>query len=300
MGPEGLLYGDKVISVVNGVRRQCWPKPEESPYVANGDIGIAIGDYKPFGQKRVPKNLVVEFVAHRGVGIKYFKGQFGDEGTPPLELAYALTVHKTQGSEFGLTFVIVPNPCRLLSRELLYTALTRQKDKVVLLHQGEVRDLLRFSDGSESEVARRCTNLLDEPRLVAVEKRFLEDRLIHRTARGERVRSKSEVILADKLHHYGLTYDYECAFVGADGKRRWPDFTIEDAGSGVKVLWEHLGMLSVPGYRESWERKRTWYAANGVLSSGGPNGTLVVSEDSEGGGIDSAALDAQIRKVFSL
>jgi hypothetical protein len=97
MGGQGLLYGDKVISVVNRVRGACWPTPDEKPYVANGDIGIAIGDYRPFNSKRHPKNLVVEFVAHPKIGIKYFKNEFDSEATPPLELAYALTVHKTQG-----------------------------------------------------------------------------------------------------------------------------------------------------------------------------------------------------------
>jgi ATP-dependent exoDNAse (exonuclease V) alpha subunit len=64
---------------------------------------------------------------------KYFKWEFsGDDANPPLELAYALTVHKTQGSEFGITFLVIPNPCRLLSREMLYTALTRHKNKVVI------------------------------------------------------------------------------------------------------------------------------------------------------------------------
>ena len=48
----------------------------------------------------------------------------------PLELAYWLTVHMTQGSEFGVTFVVLTNPCWLLSRELLYTALSR-----LLAHQ---------------------------------------------------------------------------------------------------------------------------------------------------------------------
>ena len=46
-------------------------------------------------------------------------------------LAYALTVHKAQGSEFNTVILVLPNPCRLLSRELLYTALTRQRDRVV-------------------------------------------------------------------------------------------------------------------------------------------------------------------------
>lgn len=302
MGPQGLLYGDKVISIVNGARRYCWPKPEENPYVANGDVGILTGDYKSYGKQFIPKNLVVEFVTHQGIGIKYFPSEFGDEKVPPLELAYALTVHKTQGSEFGLTFVILPNPCRVLSRELLYTALTRQKDKIILLHQGEARDLLKFADASESETARRCTNLFADPNLIEVEKRFLEERLIHRTARGDRVRSKSEVILADKLHERGIDYQYEQPFVAADGDHRLPDFTIDDAASGLKIIWEHLGMLTVPEYRDRWERKRKWYEERGVLPGpdGGPNGRLVVSEDLPNGGIDSKALDDQIRDVFDL
>ena len=53
---------------------------------------------------------------------------FGEESQSTLELAYALTVHKAQGSEFGLVIVVLPNPCQLLSRELLYTALTRQSN----------------------------------------------------------------------------------------------------------------------------------------------------------------------------
>jgi hypothetical protein len=198
--------------------------------------------------------------------------------------------------------VILPNPCRVLSRELLYTALTRQKDKIILLHQGEARDLLKFADASESETARRCTNLFADPNLIEVEKRFLEERMIHRTARGDRVRSKSEVILADKLHERGIDYQYEQPFVAADGDHRLPDFTIDDAASGLKIIWEHLGMLTVPEYRDRWERKRKWYEERGVLPGpdGGPNGRLVVSEDLPNGGIDSKALDDQIRDVFDL
>ena len=39
------------------------------------------------------------------------KSEFGDEARNSRELAYALTVHKTQGSEFGITFLVLPNPC---------------------------------------------------------------------------------------------------------------------------------------------------------------------------------------------
>ena len=53
-----------------------------------------------------------------------FKSQIIE--TPSLELAYALTVHKAQGSEFGKVILVIPRNSFTLSRELIYTALTRQ------------------------------------------------------------------------------------------------------------------------------------------------------------------------------
>ena len=92
-----------------------------------------------------PYEVEVELASQPGFAYKYRPWEFdSQESTPPLELAYALTVHKTQGSEFGKTFVVIPNPCRNLTREMLYTALTRQKDKIIILHQGDFRDLLHF------------------------------------------------------------------------------------------------------------------------------------------------------------
>ncbi len=55
-----------------------------------------------------------------------------EELLPSLELAYALTVHKAQGSQWPI--VIVPvTPSRLLDRSLLYTAITRAQNQVILL-----------------------------------------------------------------------------------------------------------------------------------------------------------------------
>ncbi len=52
---------------------------------------------------------------------------------PPHETAFAMTVHKSQGSEFESVFVVLPSqPGRLLTRELLYTAITRARERAVL------------------------------------------------------------------------------------------------------------------------------------------------------------------------
>ncbi|KYG09089.1 hypothetical protein BE21_20050 [Sorangium cellulosum] len=307
-GPQRILYGDKIISVRNGRRYKVYPKPEELPYIANGDMGVVVGQYKTKSLKGLPWKLEVEFRSQRGYKIDYFESEFGDEGDgAPLELAYALTVHKTQGSEFGTTFVILPNPCRPLSRELLYTALTRHKDRIVILHQGDVRDFRKYSAGYFSETAARLTNLFEAPRPVEVRSkddknpRFLEDGLIHRTRRGDLVRSKSEVIIADALFTERVKYHYELDLVGSDGKRRSPDFTIPDEASDVTYYWEHLGMLYDPAYRARWEAKLAWYRKEGILphtDGGGPKGTLIITQDDERGGIDSSWVAKLIREIL--
>lgn len=259
-------------------------------YVANGEIGIVVGQFKTHYFKGTPWKLEVEFSSQPSYKYGYSEGYFGDESQPMLELANALTIHKAQGSEFGLTILVIPNPCRLLSRELLYTALTRQQNRVVILHQGDRHDLMNLSVDYHSEAARRRTNLFVEPRLVQLQERFLEDGLIHKTRRGDSVRSKSEVIIADLLYSKGIDYKYKPPFSGSDGSRRYLDFTFEDTELGLQVCWEHLGMMQQPDYRRRWEAKLAWSRVQDVLphsEGGGSGGTLIITQDDANGGVSS-------------
>ena len=305
VGRQTLLYGDKVINVINQRRRDVWPKPDGETYLANGDIGVVVGQYKTKRFKGLPWKLEVEFAGQLGSKYGFYPGEFGDEGRNPLELAYCLTVHKTQGSEFGVTFVVLSNPCWLLSRELLYTALTRHQDRLVILHQGPLAKYRRYAGDGYSEIARRMTNLFVDPlpREVTVhaQQRFLEDGLIHRTERGELVRSKSELVIADKLHARGIEYGYEQPFVLPDGRTRFPDFTIADHARGVTFYWEHCGMLHDPGYKSRWERKRAEYLAAGIrphAEGGGPEGTLIETRDYPNGGLDGTEIAKVIDDVL--
>ena len=302
LGPQGIIYGDKVINLRNSDRRRVYPKRES--YVANGDVGLVVGNFKRKTQKKLFPSLEVEFTSQPSHAYNFAVREFGgDEASPPLELAYALTVHKTQGSEFGKTFVVLPNPCWLLSRELLYTALTRQRDRVVILHTGTVRDLRRYASERYSDVARRLTNLFVPPNPIHLEvdgkDSFLEEGLIHRTKRGDLVRSKSEVIIANELLAQGIDrYEYEAPLTLGNGETRYPDFTIIDDDTGAAYYWEHLGMLNHPDYRQRWKRKLESYRRSGILpceDGGGTEGTLIVTRDDDRGGIDSAAIAQLIR-----
>ncbi len=306
MGNEEIVYGDKVINLVNtnpalsrNKHRRVFPVKEDA-YIANGEIGMAVGFFKKKGLPDLRWKLEVEFSSQPGFKYDFTSRDFSEEGNAVLELAYALTVHKSQGSEFGTVIFVMPNPCRLLSRELLYTALTRQKDRIVILHQGPRTDLRKYSSDDRSETARRLTNLFLAPSPVEVEGRFFEEYLIHRTARGEMVRSKSEVIIADHLASKCIEYGYEQPLT-IDGVTKYPDFTIEDMETGTNFYWEHCGMLHVPSYRRRWDEKLAWYRAQGILEAtegGGDKGALIITRDEANGSIDSANISRLISEVL--
>ncbi len=303
MGPEGIVYGDKVMNLVNHRTDRIYPKDDGAlEYVANGEIGIVVGQYK--GKRATwkgwPWKLEVEFSSQAGYKYDFTPGQVQEE-RPMLELAYAVTVHKSQGSEFGIVFLVIPEATRL-SRELLYTALTRQRDRIVILHQGERSTLKRYASDYYSETKGRLTNLFVPPSVIQIEDRFLEERLIHRSSKGEPMRSKSEVIIADQLAAHGIAYEYETGLV-LDGLTRWPDFTIEDADSGRIYYWEHCGMLQDPDYNRRWLRKLDWYRQNKIMpleeSPGDAKRVLVITEDDEKGGISSQAIKQKIEILFA-
>lgn len=195
---------------------------------------------------------------------------------------------------------------------MLYTALTRHRDGVTLLLEGPVEGLARYGDDTRSEIARRMTNLFAAPKPVQVVARaqstgsgaaavrartlFMEAGLIHRTSRGEFVRSKSELALAEKFIARGLDYVYEQP-VNLGALQRFPDFTFANAGTGRTVYWEHLGLMSDPDYRRRWEKKLALYRAHGILplqGGEGQNGTLVISEEREGSGLDMSVIERLI------
>ncbi len=294
LGTDGIVFGDKVINIRNHSKRNYNPQTRTSAdgYVANGEVGIVDNiKLKSSGAKRNSHQVVFSSQPE----FKYYwDSTVSDEGNSDLELAYALTVHKSQGSEFGKAFLVLREPGGLLSKELLYTAITRQKDKLVILYNDAAHRLRNYSSVSCSEVARRFTCLFEAPNIVEYKKKFYEQSLIHKTLKGDLVRSKSEVIIANMLFEAGIEYEYEKELdLGEDGIRI-PDFTIEDAESGLCFYWEHCGMLGDAAYNKHWQEKQAIYAKHNIIE--GEN--LLVSKDSLNGGIDSAEIKRLIERYL--
>ena len=87
----------------------------------NGDVGIALEDAEGV--------LRVWFDTGAGSPRAFAPSQL-----PPHETAFAMTIHKSQGSEFASVAVVLPPaPSAILSRELLYTGITRARSDVTLV-----------------------------------------------------------------------------------------------------------------------------------------------------------------------
>jgi exodeoxyribonuclease V alpha subunit len=87
----------------------------------NGDIGIALPG--PNGALRVAFRMADGSLRH-----------VSPAALPPHDTAFALTVHKSQGSEFEHAALVLPGSfVRVLSRELVYTAITRAKRRIEVI-----------------------------------------------------------------------------------------------------------------------------------------------------------------------
>ncbi len=146
-GDAVLREGDKVMQTRNNYQLE-WQKEgvlgwEKGQGVFNGDIGF-ISDVDP------QENLItVRFDDER-------EAVYSGSDIEDLELAYCISVHKSQGSEFPVVVMpVVGGPPMLLTRNLLYTAVTRARRLVMLV-------------GREKEIDRMIANAYTRRRYSAL------------------------------------------------------------------------------------------------------------------------------------
>lgn len=95
-----------------------------------------------------------------------------------------------------------------------------------------------------------------------------DDKTEFYTLRNERVRSKSEIIIADELYRYGIPYRYEMPLILENWGKSVifrPDFTVMNKKNGKIYIWEHFGMMDNPEYIEKSIRKLDVYEKNGFF-----------------------------------
>lgn len=313
-GTDNMVYGDKVINLKNTTWEDWqWIQPQEKKpsalnYIANGEIGVITGKFRgKFDTAYGEPQIEIAFSTQPGYSYVFWPDQFKDDSLKSykFELAYAITVHKAQGSGFDKVFFVLPSKGAILSRELMYTALTRQESKIIILHQGDFRDFIRLASTDLSATARRFTDLFFLPKVQLLEKKYYDSRYINVSERGERMISKNEVIIANCLNKYKsqITYAYENKLrLEKENRTIKPDFTIENLDTGRIFYWEHLGMMTNRDYREKWNAKLSGYLNDGFIlhsnCSSKDTKVLIVTEENPNGGIDSQYFDQIVREVI--
>lgn len=128
------LVGDKVVNLKNAYFVDVDDR-DEKHYVANGDIGeVVVVDEKTIVvQLKAPKRLVI---VPRGESTE-------SESGCTFDLAYGLSVHKAQGSEFPVAIILIddyPGARMVCDRSWLYTAISRAKKRCYLIGKKAVAD----------------------------------------------------------------------------------------------------------------------------------------------------------------
>lgn len=108
-------------------------------------------------------------------------------------------------------------------------------------------------------------------------KLFQEGTAVILSEKGERVRSKSEKILADYFYRNNILYKYEKP-LNLDGYGIvYPDFTFLSKRLGTEIYWEHEGMIDRQEYARTAVKKINCYQMNGIM----PGERLILTFETE-------------------
>ena len=314
----GLTLFDKVIQIRNrGASDRIWAynfqsRQNEKSTVFNGELGFVVPHAMDGAKWKIPEKthyklrrfqvrfsrkeqLAYSYGQYLGYAMEGTRKRFLPDEKPEdnLELAYAISVHKSQGSEFERVYFVLPKQkTALLSPELFYTGITRASRHCTLLIEEDIAPLLKIRRPESSHlVGINCSLFEFTPAPDGFEllrrEGYFEDRKIHRTLADVMVRSKSEVIISNLLFDREIAFEYEKPLYASDGSFYLPDFTI--LWRGERFFWEHLGLLVREEYRNKWELKRAWYEKHFA-------GKLVITEESGNLSKDAAGL---IQKYFA-
>lgn len=125
-------------------------------------------------------------------------------------------------------------------------------------------------------------------------KGFSEDDPEYYSEKDERMRSKSEVLIANLLIKYDIPYHYEKPLVLKNYGTVYPDFTILDERNRQELYWEHLGMMDDLAYCEKSLAKITTYEKNGLYLGD----RLLVTYETKKQSLNMRLLEKKIRDLL--
>ena len=117
---------------------------------------------------------------------------------------------------------------------------------------------------------------------------------VYETNLKERVRSKSELTIANTLSKYGIPYKYECPLTLRNGYVIHPDFTVLNIKKRQQFYWEHRGMMDDPDYATSTVFRMKSYMNSGIIL--GKN--LIITEETASNPLGTNEIEAVIENFL--
>lgn len=204
----------------------------------------------------------------------------------------------------------IPQKCSQLAYDLMQKVYYR---KVIILLKADKRKIEKLLEAYDPDDIIAAYDTLDprmKPYVKAMEpsdeealarwetmvyegKEFAEDAPEYYTDKGERVRSKSEVMIANALARAGIPYRYECPLF-LDGRTIYPDFTILRLRDRQEAYWEHFGLIEDSDYAETALKKVHSFESCGIYLGE----RLILTAETEHVPLSSAVINRKINRFL--
>lgn len=201
------------------------------------------------------------------------------------------------------------------NEELIQMLVQKSYDeKVLRMAQKRLAQIEKLADSYDDEEIRRIylkENIIRQKLIVPVEptweeklkkwksidyqpKGFKEGIPVIMTERGERVRSKSEKIMADYFYRRGIVYKYECPIYLKSMGTVYPDFTFLSPKTEEEIYWEHNGKCDDSVYARKMVRKINAYERNGIF----PGDKLILTYETEQTVLNTDKIEQLVRRYL--
>ncbi len=152
----------------------------------------------------------------------------------------------------------------------------------------EVKKYIDPIDEADEDRVKRWESTLYES------KKLSDYTTVYETKRGEKVRSKSELNIANTLAEKGIPYKYECPLKLKNGVIVYPDFTVLNVRERRQIYWEHRGMMDDKEYAKNSVLKMKTYMKNGLFIGR----DLIISEETSANPLGTDEINAIVKVFF--
>ncbi len=197
-------------------------------------------------------------IAHKKNTVQYFVGHNGNKNSTYIKKSDTKLIFDLAQKRYDEAFIeAAQRESNAIQRYIKCKA--DSISDLLSSFPNELKSVIDYADMSDKDYAYLWQNTPYIPKKIG------ENIPVHITIKGERVRSKSEELIANALFNRKIPYKYECPINIYTGELRYPDFTVLCSKTRNVFYWEHLGKVDDPSYADLNVRKFRDYEKSGII-----------------------------------